>query len=198
MADVRGTRNRLLEAAIELIAERGEAGLKVDEVAERAEITKPSLYHFFGDREGLVVAAQAERFRRSLRFGQDAALQLAQACTSRADFEALIMGGLTQFADSAAVLRRRARIDVLGSAVSRPELMAEVNQVLTDAANDLGELVDIGKERGWVSSPFSSRSLAMWWYGTLLGRYLVESNDAFDVAEWDGIMVATMRNLLFA
>jgi AcrR family transcriptional regulator len=186
-----------LEAAIAVIDQRGEAGLKVDEIADMAEITKPSLYHFFGDREGLVVAAQAERFRRSLRYGQEEALVLAQACTTKAEFEGLIMAGLTQFADAAAVERRRVRIDVLGSAVSRPELLAEVNQVLTEAANDLGQLVDIGRERGWVTGSFSSGSLAMWWYGTLLGRYLVESNDAFDVAEWDSIMVTTLRNLLF-
>lgn len=197
VSDVHSTMQRLLEAAIEVIDQRGEAGLKVDEIAEMAGITKPPLYHYFGDREGLVIAAQAERFRRSLRHGLDAGLQLARACTHRGEFEILIQGALTHFADPAAVERRRVRIDVLGSAVSRPALLAEVNGVLTDAANELAELVDIGRARGWVTAGFSSASLAMWWYGALLGRYHVETNDDFDAAEWDAIMVESLHHLMF-
>lgn len=197
MTDVQGTRDRLLEAAISVIDRRGEAGLKVDEIAELAQITKPSLYHFFGDREGLVVAAQAERFRRSLRFGLESALEAARACTSREDFERVLTAGLRQFADDEAAQRRRVRIDVLGSAVSRPELLAEVNRVMTVAANDLGQLVDVGRERGWCTAPFSSASLAMWWYSTMLGRFLVETNEDFDVSEWDAIMEELLLHLGF-
>lgn len=195
---MRGTRQRLLEAAIEVISQRGEAGLKVDEIAEMAEITKPSLYHFFGDREGLVIAAQGERFRRSLRFGQEAAVELGRACTTAREFEMVVLAGLAQFADPAGMERRRVRIDVLGSAVARPDLKAEVDRVMVEAANDLAQLVDVGRERGWVTTPYSSVSLAAWWYGALLGRYLVETNDGFDAAEWDAIMTATLTNLLFA
>ena len=196
MTKARNTRERLLEAAIAVIGERGEAGLKVDEIADMAQITKPSLYHFFGDREGLVVAAQAERFRRSLRYGQEAALTSARACTTRDQYEAVVRSGLTQFADPAGRERRRARIDVLGSAVSRPTLKAEVDAVVTQAAHDLAELVDVGRERGWVTESISSMAMAVWWYGTLLGRYLVETNDAFDVAEWHAIMVKVVLHLV--
>ena len=197
MPDLRGTRGRLLEAAINVISQRGEAGLKVDEIAVMADITKPSLYHFFGDREGLVIAAQGERFRRSLRFGQEAALEFARACSTRDEYITVIRGGLTHFADPAGAERRRTRIDVLGSAVARPALKAEVDRVMAEAASDLAELVDVGRERGWVTTPYSSVSLAAWWYGTLLGRYLVETNDAFDVAEWDAIMTTVLVALLF-
>jgi len=197
MGDVRGTKERLLEAAIEVIDQRGEAGLKVDEIAEMAAITKPSLYHFFGDREGLVVQAQAERFRRSLRHGQDAAIELVRACTRREEFEIMVRGALTHFADPAATERRRVRIDVLGSAVSRPELLAEVNRVMSEAAHELAEAIDIGRERGWATAMFSSASVAMWWYCTLMGRYLVETNDDFDPAEWDAIMIRLLDHLMF-
>ncbi len=197
MRDGLNTRNRLLEAAIRVISERGEAGLKVDEIAEMAEITKPSLYHFYGDREGLVVAAQAERFRRSLRYGQEAAIELARACTTREQYEMMVRTSLTQFSDPVGVERRRVRIDVLGSAVSRPELLTEVNRVMSEAAHELAEFVDIGRQRGWVSTNYSAVAMATWWYSTLLGRYMVETNPAFDVAEWDAIMSDQLLHLVF-
>jgi AcrR family transcriptional regulator len=196
MADIPGTRDRLLEAAIEVIAQRGEAGLKVDEIAAMAEITKPSLYHFFGDREGLVVAAQAERFRRSLVFGLEDAVEAARTCTDRSAYEAVLVSGIDLFSSPEGRERRRVRLDVLGSAVSRPALKAEVDSIITQAAHELAELVEVGRERGWVNESVSSLSLAIWWYGTLLGRYLVETNDAFDVAEWDALMAKAVLNLV--
>jgi hypothetical protein len=80
--------------------------------------------------------------------------------------------------------------------VSRPTLKAEVDAVVTQAAHDLAELVDVGRERGWVTESISSMAMAVWWYGTLLGRYLVETNDAFDVAEWHAIMVKVVLHLV--
>lgn len=191
------TKDRLLEAAIAVIDRRGEAGLKVDEIADMAQITKPSLYHFFGDREGLVVAAQAERFRRSLRHGLEAGLQLVRACASRDEYETIVRTALTQFGDPAAVERRRVRLDVLGSATARPALMVQINEIMVEAAEDLAEIAEIGRRRGWIAATFSSQSIAVWWYGMLLGRYLAENNPHFDVAEWDAIATSALVHLMF-
>ena len=50
------TRQRLLQAAGELIAERGVAGASVDALAEAAERTSGAIYAHFGGKEGLLVA----------------------------------------------------------------------------------------------------------------------------------------------
>lgn len=50
------TRQRLLQAAGELIAERGVAGASVDALAEAADRTSGAIYAHFGDKEGLLVA----------------------------------------------------------------------------------------------------------------------------------------------
>jgi AcrR family transcriptional regulator len=50
------TRQRLLQAAGELIAERGVAGASVDALAEAAERTSGAVYAHFGGKEGLLVA----------------------------------------------------------------------------------------------------------------------------------------------
>jgi len=50
------TRQRLLDAAAELFAERGVEGSSVDAIAERAERTSGAIYDHFGGKDGLLFA----------------------------------------------------------------------------------------------------------------------------------------------
>ena len=50
---------QLLEVAEEVFAERGIAAASMDEIAERAGITKPVLYDHFGSKDGLLAAVIA-------------------------------------------------------------------------------------------------------------------------------------------
>jgi len=50
------TRQRLLDAAAELFAERGIEGASVDAIAERAERTSGAIYDHFGGKDGLLYA----------------------------------------------------------------------------------------------------------------------------------------------
>jgi TetR/AcrR family transcriptional repressor of nem operon len=59
----RATRARIVAAAAGLVAERGVAGTSLDEVIERAAVSKGQLYHYFEDKADLlraVVAHQAD------------------------------------------------------------------------------------------------------------------------------------------
>jgi TetR/AcrR family transcriptional regulator, transcriptional repressor for nem operon len=71
----RQTRERIIRAAAELVAERGVAGTSLDDVRARAHASKSQLYHYFADRDDLmravaravsdeVVDGQAELFVR--------------------------------------------------------------------------------------------------------------------------------------
>ena len=50
------TRQRLLTAARDVIAERGVAGASIDALAEAAERTSGALYAQFGNKDGLLLA----------------------------------------------------------------------------------------------------------------------------------------------
>ncbi len=69
----RETRERIVRAAANLVAERGVAGTSLDDVRTRAHASKSQLYHYFADRDDLmravarsasddVLAGQAELF----------------------------------------------------------------------------------------------------------------------------------------
>ena len=85
---LRGAAKRILEAATELFHERGIRAVSVDEIVRRAGATKPSLYHRFASKDGLVAAcleqiaeeAKAELDARMIAAGED----------PRAQFRALV------------------------------------------------------------------------------------------------------------
>lgn len=50
------SRENILQAAAELFAQRGYAGVGVDELATRSGIAKTAIYHHFGNKDGLLAA----------------------------------------------------------------------------------------------------------------------------------------------
>jgi TetR/AcrR family transcriptional regulator len=61
--------DRILQKALELFSEKGYDATSVREICEAAGITKPTLYHFYGSKEGVyraIVEGALERFRDDL------------------------------------------------------------------------------------------------------------------------------------
>ena len=59
-----GTREAILDAAEELFAERGFAGTSVRDIVRASGTSPPSLYHFFGSKENLLVELVTDRYTR--------------------------------------------------------------------------------------------------------------------------------------
>ncbi|HEX8362438.1 MAG TPA: helix-turn-helix domain-containing protein [Longimicrobium sp.] len=55
-------RTTLLERALELFAERGYDAVGVQEICAAAGVTKPTLYHYFGSKRGVLDTLLAERW----------------------------------------------------------------------------------------------------------------------------------------
>jgi AcrR family transcriptional regulator len=94
-ADARGTaREKLLDSAVKVFAERGYRGTSVDLVAADAGVTKGALYWHFKDKEELLVALIDERVDRRIRdlstITETAAKDETTAATVSAGLSALI------------------------------------------------------------------------------------------------------------
>lgn len=192
------TSERVLEAAIDAIEAGGEASLRLDAVARAAGITKPSIYYFFGDREGLVAAAQAERYRRSLLQGLVDAIELTRRAASREEFESLLPIFVDMVMDPMSAHRRGQRMQVLGSAVSRPKLTEEVVAATERARELTTELVRLPFDRGWATSAFEPDVIAMWWLSNTQGRHLFDLlGDEQMHEQWRAVTIAQLRLLFF-
>ncbi len=66
-------RQRLLEAGLKLFANRGYAGTAVHDITEEAKVTKPTLYYYFGNKEGIFQALVDQAMDERLRLMREAA-----------------------------------------------------------------------------------------------------------------------------
>lgn len=198
MVPVVDTRTRLLEAAIEIIDTKGEVGLRVRDIAAAAGVTEPSIYHFFGSREGLIVAAQAHRYVH----GQVAPLrnfaQNVYACRTKKQFVDVVRQTLETVytsAESAAV--RSARVNVLGSAQTRPELARQLADAQRVANATLAEPLSFARDKGWVRKGVDLEILASWIIGQINGRVLMDLDPiAEDTAKWNEISIDAVLAML--
>lgn len=62
-ADAQRNRSRILDAAVQLLAVEGVAGLTMDELASRAQVGKGTLYRNFTDKAGIASALLDDRVR---------------------------------------------------------------------------------------------------------------------------------------
>lgn len=168
------TRERILEAAIAVIASGGEAALRVDEVADAAGVTKPSIYHFFHDRDGLIVAAQAEQFRRLMLVGLDEITRRARTAQTREEFESILDYFLDVLAQPDGSRRRALRMQILGSAVSRPELTAQIIDALRTAVESSDEFSATPTERKWKTGDMDVDTISLWWMSIALSMHLFD------------------------
>jgi AcrR family transcriptional regulator len=86
-----GTRDRILDAAAEILRTRGVAQATTKEIAHASEVSEPTLYKYFGDKERLLLAVLEERLpglsRVSVRPGEgDVEDNLAELAHAVLDF----------------------------------------------------------------------------------------------------------------
>lgn len=191
-------RENVLEAAIAIIEERGEAGVRVAEVAARAGVRHPSIYHYFTSRDGLIVAAQAERYRRAVTYSNVPLAAMLAAATTRDEYIRAVDTAIRSFSDAAGIARRRVRREVLGSAVFRPELARQVEVMIDRQVADLVEIFSNGRGAEWVDGPYDLDAVMLWWLGAIQGRQFVDTrDDERRSGQWDDIVARQVVRALF-
>ena len=191
-------RVRLLELAVGVIDESGEPGIRVNQLAEQAGVTVPTLYHHFGNREGLIEEAQAERFIRQIREDVEVLVSALGTCCD-ADELRTALGALFARRDTTEGSRRRLqRLNALGAAYARPRLGARIAQTSNEIATRVAVALAPFQRQGILRTDVDLRAMTAWYVGASLGKVLLdfEGNDV-DPHEWERLMNEATLNLLF-
>jgi len=101
----RATRDRIVDAACDLVFERGVAGLNLDEVREATDTSKSQLYHYFKDKSDLIKAVVDRQAERVLDVHRPELAELDESSRLRlsdvfAEWEGMIAHALQRMVDS--------------------------------------------------------------------------------------------------
>jgi AcrR family transcriptional regulator len=171
-ADV--TRERILSAAVAQIERSGEGAVRLRDVAAVAGITEPTIYYHFANRQALVEAAHAYRFRTNLRGTLDPFLEAMRGCQSREHFEQIIAFLYELSFAAGREVVRATRAEIIGHSARRPGLRAEITSAMEQALGPAVELLENAQRRGWLRPDVDARAFVYWNLANITGLTFVE------------------------
>lgn len=187
---------RMIEEAIAAIEQDGEAAIRVRDICKACSAREPALYLRFGSRAGLIVAAQAERYRRSIEILVTRSLSALNETIETGDLSTLLKRAVDW--DSDPDLRNRlTRINVIGSSVSRPALAEAIAEVNNEAIHELAGGVERARDAGLINPVGTPEALAAWYLGTATSRSFVEfKGSAMTDDTWNDVFIASLTAVL--
>lgn len=189
---------RILERAIEVIESSGEVAIRTNVIAKECGVTPPILYRAYGSREGLVIAAQAERYHRSNVGAKKNYARLVGGATDRADLFDRISRFLEFVFDDSREFLRELRAEVVGSAVSRPELRTIIDALDDDNAANYAGLLQRPRDLGWIEPKADLAVVSRVAAGIVSTRLSIENRLApAVVGEWDSLATEMILRSVF-
>ena len=162
-------RERILEAAAELVLERGCHGTSLDDILKRADASKSQLYHYFRNKEDLM----ARLLQRRLEQLQERDPLRQTPCDSWERLEAWLQGLIREYRSEAG--SRGSLLAILAAEVTGHN--DTLRQVLVRAFEDLTRPVEDGllalAARGEVPPGTDPRQLARFLLSSIHGAAIL-------------------------
>jgi len=192
-----GTRERVLDVVVDQLEEGGETAVRIDAVRDLSGVSIGSIYHHFGDRDGLIAAAQLRRFARYAESEVAALSEIVVRAADVGEFRRAVRGLTLHTASGVRVAQRWGRIGVLASSIGRAELAGEVRAVQTRLTDEFQAHVAQGQARGFFRSDLDARAIALFIESYSLGHVLNDV-DEHAVAEddWQKVVWAVIDALI--
>lgn len=194
----RGSRQKILELAIAVIDEHGEQAIRTNHLAAEAGTTPPTLYHYFGSREGLVEEAQAERFLRSLVLDVDIMIDQLASTTTEKQLRMAINDLFLRRDSHDRIAVRWKRLNALGSAYAREGLERRITEMHNEVATKMALALMPFQRQGFIRQDIDLRAVIAWYNGAVLGKALVTMNGSdIDAGQWERTMNEAVLFTLF-
>jgi AcrR family transcriptional regulator len=197
VTDPRNTRERLIKAAIRAIEKDGESGVRIRDICKATNTTAPSVYYFFGDRLGLIRAAQASRYQTPLAILQNDFAEGVYRCKDKTEFTKLVHETLIVVFSEKRKSIRSTRVNVLGSAQSDRLLSRELAKMHDFVNKTSAEPIRFAQAKGWIDQDLNPQMFFSWRVGVINGRILIELDGQHQASsDWDRIAICSICRVL--
>ncbi|MFM8826243.1 MAG: TetR/AcrR family transcriptional regulator [Actinomycetota bacterium] len=187
----------ILDEARKIVEERGEAGLRVAELADRCGVAVGLLYHYFQDRQAIISAVREDQF--VARVEADIADLKGYSTTGNNDDIVDII--VNQFSDPRSEDRMRYRLqrmEVLVAASRDPGLLESLKKVQDRFTSEILATIENAKKSGLVDADVDEKSLALFLEMIPLGATLgiVYGDNLPDPEKWQQFVLRVLSSLM--
>ena len=196
----RETVSLVVDAARRALKSSGESAVRVQEISSQTGVSIGSIYHHFGDREGLIRAAYIEQFTQSVSVD----IEHLETWTANVQNTAELREHYDHMLDFVnkhyEALPMVDRAAIVGNALARPELREAVAAANTKLLDGLSAVLGNLADRGMLKEHITARAAAQLVLGILHGRVIAELDDAksVDAEAWNKTALSAFSGLIRA
>jgi AcrR family transcriptional regulator len=151
---------RILDAVSEQLERSGIAGLRLRDVAERLNVSVPSLYRFFEDREAMIAAAYVRDFSIQTFTDIDELKAVFSSAATAEDYAQGIRRLMANVVGDEARHVRWRKLAAMAATRHDPDLMGQIASVQAEFTRRIAALFEAAKGRGWVKASVNPLAFA--------------------------------------
>jgi AcrR family transcriptional regulator len=195
----RATIEKLLEVTISELDRVGLAEIDLDSLLRKSKISKGSLYHHFGSKNGLLAAAEAQQFMKYLKREGETFRELIEDCKSKQKFVDLVADVMKITRLEANIDFRKKRVRAIAMSFNDETLAQVLKNAQIEVTEYLAGSFQIAKDRGWVKPDTDLMALSYWIQGVFIGHIMLDITEQTEHEDaWGQVAFEALRPFLAA
>ena len=195
----RETIEKLLEVTISELDRVGLAEIDIDSLLRKSKISKGSLYHHFGSKNGLLAAAEAQQYMRYLKREGENFRRLIEGCATKQKFVDLVaeVMKITRLEENLGFRKKRVR--AIAMSFNDENLAQVLKNAQIEVTEYLADSFRIAKDRGWVKPDTDLMALSYWIQGVFIGHIMLDITEQIEYEDaWSQIAFQALQPFLAA
>ncbi len=191
------TMSKLIAVTAKELDRVGLAGVDVDSLLKKSKISKGSLYHHFGSKNGLLAAAAAQQFVTYLQSEGAAFRTLIENCASKKEFLKLIAGVMKITSLKRNREFRQKRVRAIAMSFNEKNLSKVIKAEQLVVTQYLAETFAIAQKRGWIKPDTDLVALSYFFQGVFIGHILLDVTNQVEYDKrWSEIAFKALQPFL--
>ena len=191
------TRQRLIDLALIELDTNGLSGFDLDDLLAKSKISKGSLYHHFGSKNGLIIAAEIHLLLESYDQGNQLFRLLTENARNIDEFASHLELMVRTATNTESDESRRRRVRAFALAQHNPTLAEKIRKSQIEGSNYLANTMQIAVDKGWLRPDINVRAFSYWQQAVFFGHKLLDISGEDDLKEpWNDIAIIAFKAFL--
>lgn len=193
----RVTRDKLLDVATNELDRVGLANIDIDSILRKSKISKGSLYHHFGSKNGLLAAAEAQQFFKYLEREVETLRVLLEECKTKQEFVNLVAAAIEITRLKENLEFRKKRVRAIAMSFNDKTLAQVLKNRQTNLSQQLADSFQIAKDHEWIRQDVDLIALSYWLQGVFIGHIMLDISGQFEHEEaWNKVAFQALQPFL--